>query len=209
MRAVHLVFLVEEPSAEAFLEVLLPRVLPADCSFEIHAFGGKADFLKKLPQRLRAYAEFLPQDWRLIVLVDRDDDDCHQLKARLQEIATDARLRTPGSQGHQPWQVVNRIAIEELEAWYFGDWQAVCAAFAGVSPGIVRKAPYRDPDGIQGGTWEAFLRILQKHRHYRGGLRKIEAAREVARHVDADRSTSPSFRHLYAVIQQAVTDTEA
>jgi hypothetical protein len=25
--------------------------------------------------------------------------------------------------------VVNRLAIEELEAWYFGDWEAVRAAY--------------------------------------------------------------------------------
>lgn len=31
--------------------------------------------------------------------------------------------------GGAPWQLVNRIAIEELEAWYFGDWEAVRTAY--------------------------------------------------------------------------------
>lgn len=33
MVASHLEFLVEEPSVEAFLRVLLPRLLPQNCTF--------------------------------------------------------------------------------------------------------------------------------------------------------------------------------
>ena len=44
----HLEFLVEEPSMEAFLDVLLPRLFPEDCpSFRVHAFQGKKDMLGK------------------------------------------------------------------------------------------------------------------------------------------------------------------
>ena len=68
---------------EAFLRALLPRVLPDGMTFDIHAFGGKTDLLAKLDQRLRAYRRWLPPDWRLVVVVDRDNDDCHELKARL------------------------------------------------------------------------------------------------------------------------------
>ncbi len=70
----HLVFLVEEPSMEAFLRTLLPRRLPADCGFEIHPFQGKADLLDKLPARMRGYSGWLPKEWRIVVIVDRDDE---------------------------------------------------------------------------------------------------------------------------------------
>ena len=56
MTAGHLEFLVEEPSMEAFLRALLPRLLPRDRSFEVHPFQGKSDLLDKLQARLRGYA---------------------------------------------------------------------------------------------------------------------------------------------------------
>lgn len=200
----HLVFLVEEPSMEAFLQVLLPRVLPAGCTFEIHVHGGKADLLRKLESRLRGYARFLPEHWRIVVVVDRDDDDCHDLKKRLERSAAVARLTTRRTAGGTArWQVVTRIAIEELESWYFGDWEAVSAAFSGVPRSVIRGARFRDPDGIAGGTWEAFEAVLRRHGHFRGGLRKIEAARAVAGHINPARNTSPSFRHFYAAVIEA------
>jgi hypothetical protein len=49
----HLVFLIEEQSMEAFLRALLPRLLPETCSHETHAFQGKRDLKRKLEARLR------------------------------------------------------------------------------------------------------------------------------------------------------------
>ena len=71
----HLVFLVEELSMEAFLRGLLPRILPEACGFEVHSFRGKSNLLKNLNPRLRGYARWLPDDWRVFVVVDRDNDD--------------------------------------------------------------------------------------------------------------------------------------
>ncbi len=56
MSAAHLELLVEEPSMEAFLRALLPRLLPQDRTFEVHPFQGKSDLLGKLEARLRGYA---------------------------------------------------------------------------------------------------------------------------------------------------------
>ena len=64
--------------------------------------------------------------------------------------------------GGRPWQVVNRVAVEELEAWYFGDWEAVRAAYPRVSANTPQRQGLRDPDGIAGGTWEAFERVMQQ-----------------------------------------------
>ena len=89
--------------------------------------------------------------------------------------------------------VVNRLAIEELEARYFGDWEAVRAAYPRTSATIPSQSKYRNPDAIAGGTWEAFERVLQKAGYFTGGLRKVEAARAVATHMEASRNTSPSF----------------
>lgn len=204
MTASHLVFLVEEPSMEAFLRALLPRLLPAGRTFQIHPFQGKLDLLGKLQDRLRGYAKWLPADSRIVVLVDRDDDDCRALKSRLEKAATSTILRTRSSSRTMPWQVVNRIAIEELEAWYFGDWDAVCGAYPRVSPAIPRQRGFRDSDAILGGTWEAFERVLQRHGFFSTGLRKTEAARAIGALIDPDRCRSASFRQFRAAIAEAV-----
>jgi hypothetical protein len=197
----HLLLLVEELSMEAFLRAFLPRVLPAGQTFEVFSFQGKSDMLAKLPQRLRAYAAWLPADWRIVVLLDRDDDDCRNLKRDLEDVASSARLRTRTQARGGAWQVVNRIAIEELEAWYFGDWPAVCAAYPRMPPNAARAAPFRDPDAIRGGTWEAFERVLQRHGYFKAGLPKIEVARRLGALLDPARSRSRSLQVLMSALR--------
>jgi len=187
---------------EAFLRNLLGRLLPADISFDTHVFNGKYDLLRKLEARLRGYASWLPPDWRILVLVDRDDDDCYSLKARLDDIARLSGLRSERSR--DDWQLVNRIAIEELEAWYFGDWVAVRACFPRVSASIPLKKAYRNADAISGGTWETFERILMRHGYFAGGLPKVEVARLLAAHMNPEANHSPSFRKFWTSVQDAL-----
>lgn len=204
--ATHLVLLVEEPSMEAFLHALLPRLMPARRTFEIHPFQGKDDLMAKLEARLRAYAQWLPEDWRVLVIVDRDDEDCQALKAKMDDIGTRAGLLTrtqAATEGQPAWQLANRIAIEELEAWYFGDWPAVQAVHPKLPDGIPKSRGYRDPDAIAGGTWEAFERVLQRHGYAKAGLAKIQTARAIGGHIDPGRSRSPSFLVFYAALVEA------
>jgi len=91
---------------EAFLRALLPCVLPAGRTFEVHTFQGKSDLLAKLQSRLRGYARWLPDDWRLVVVVVRDDDDCQALKQQLESMATTAGLRTLSQVGTRSSQLV-------------------------------------------------------------------------------------------------------
>jgi len=186
----HFEILVEEPSMEVFLRELLPRLLPAGRTFDIHTFQGKNDLFKKLEKRLRGYAAWLPPDWRIVVVVDRDDDDCRKLKQQMENIARRVGLR---SRTCSPtcWQLVNRIVIEELESWYFGDWEAVVSVYPRLPRTLHPK--YRQPDTIAGGTWEAFEKLLQKYGYFRGGLAKIEVARNLGRHIDRLRCQSRSF----------------
>lgn len=177
---------------EAALRVLAPRVL-GGLSFEIHPHRSKQDLIRKLPQRLKGYASWMPSTWRLVVVVDQDDDDCEELKKKLEEIAKNAGFTTRTANATE-YAIVNRIAIEELEAWFFGDWEAVRAAYSGLGAAVPQKAAYRDPDAVKGGTWEAFERELQVAGHFTTGLRKIEVASAVAAHMDPDRNKSRSFQ---------------
>lgn len=161
MRTEHMEILVEEPSMEAFLRELLPRMLGDKVSFEVYPFQCKDDLLSKLSSRLRGYSAWLPADWRIVVVVDRDDEDCRKLKKRLDETVLREGLRTRSSDTTN-WQVVNRIAIEELESWYFGDWATVKNLYPRVNANIQQKEAYRNPNAISGGTWEAFERLMKQ-----------------------------------------------
>jgi len=180
---------------EDFLRLVLPKVL-GGTSFEVYPHQGKDELLQRLPDRFRGYASWLPSTYRIAVVVDRDDDDCTALKRRLDRMAREAGLSTRPRTAAQPWAVVSRVAIEELEAWYFGDWEAVRSAYPRVDAKIPRKEKFRDPDAITGGTWEAFERIVQNAGYHTGGLAKKTAAREIGTHIDPVRNRSRSFQAL-------------
>ena len=145
----HIEFLVEELSAEAALLSIVPKILGHEVSFAIHSYQGKQDLLKKLPGMLTAYNAWLPEDWRICVLIDADGKNCKELKSRLEGFAQNRGLLTKSAtSGASNFQVLNRVAVEELEAWFFGDVEALHAAYPRVSLTLGNKAKYRDPDAI-------------------------------------------------------------
>ncbi|HOI74298.1 MAG TPA: DUF4276 family protein [Syntrophales bacterium] len=191
----HVEFLVEEYSAEEALRNILPLILQGKMTFDIHAFNGKHDLLACLPNRLKGYRAWLPEDSRIVVLVDRDTDDCYKLKAELERMVRQAGFtsKTAAAVSGQ-FEVLNRIAIEELEAWFFGDPIALKEAYPRVSGNIGNRAPYREPDAIAGGTWEALERVLMKAGYYPGGMPKVEVARNISKNMQPLRNTSKSFQ---------------
>ena len=201
----HIEFLVEEPSVEVVLNNLLQDKLPDDIYYQIHVFQGKQDLLRKLPDRLRGYSNWITDEYRIVVLVDEDREDCHKLKAKLEEISRKANLNTkstilPGL----PYQVVNRIVIEELEAWFFGDYEAIRRAYPRMPARLAKRASYRNPDAILGGTWEALERELQRAGYYMGGLAKIQVARDISVCMHPESNRSHSFLIFWQTIQALV-----
>lgn len=89
--------LVEEPSMEQALRLLLPGMLRA-VPFEVFPSQCKDELLSRLPERMRGYANRVRRDpWfrdhaRVVVIVDRDDDGCAELRRRMDAIAADAGL---------------------------------------------------------------------------------------------------------------------
>lgn len=85
--------LVEEESAERLLRVLVPRIVPS-IGFEIRTFQGKPALLRELPRRMQGYVQVRKFDpgLRVMILIDCDDDDCRELKARLEKIVSDVGL---------------------------------------------------------------------------------------------------------------------
>lgn len=187
---------VEEASAERLLVPILPKMIDVGTPTEFHVYRGRPDLLRRLPGRLRSYSSWATAaDIGIVVLLDRDNDDCRELKKRLEGIAGDAglpTLATPGPRDRPT--VVNRIAVEELEAWLLGDLSALRAAYPRLPSGLAEQARFRDPENITGGTWEALEHLLQRYGYYRAGLRKAQLAAEVAPHLDVERNRSRSFQ---------------
>lgn len=194
MTVEHVEILVEEPSIEIVLRAVLPHIVGKNVTFDVHPFNGKDDLLAKLPQRLQGYCYWLPDTWRIVVIVDRDGDDCQALKTKLESMARTAGLATKSATRGSGWRVVNRIAVEEIEAWFFGDMDAVRAAYPRVPATTENQRRYRNPDSIAGGTWEALEGMLQRAGYFRGGLRKLECARCIAPHLDVRENRSKSFQ---------------
>ena len=189
---------------EIFLRAILFKILGDAATFQIYVHRGKTDLLTKLEQRLRAYAKWLPPSSRIIVIVDRDDEDCVGLKRRLEQAATGAGLSTRAETFPSDWQVATRIAIEELEAWYFGEWHAVRSAYGKLPADIPKKARFRQPDAIAGGTWEALERLLRRQGYFETGLRKTELAQAVGQHFDPTLCASPSFASFQQAVLEAI-----
>ena len=191
----HIEFLLEEESCAEALKLLAPKIIGNQLSFATHTFQGKKDLLNCLKARLQGYAKWLPEDWRIVVLVDRDRDACLKLKAKLEKTASDAGLATRTNLGRMSrLQVLNRIAIEELEAWFFGDVEAITTAYPGIPKTLAEKRGFRNPDAISGGTWEALERILKQAGYYTAGMPKIEVARNIGQHLLPERNRSASFK---------------
>ncbi|HWE88556.1 MAG TPA: DUF4276 family protein [Pseudonocardiaceae bacterium] len=202
---VSLEVVVEEPSAAEVLGSLLPKIVPG-VPFEIRVLRGKDMLLKELPDRLRGYAGWIDATaTKVVILVDRDADDCVELKARLADLVKQAGLRLHRVTTRDA-NVLLRIVIEELEAWFFGDVPALCRAYPKVPRTLAQQAAYRDPDRIAGGTWEALARVLNKHGYHTSGLLKLRLAADVAPHMDVESNRSESFQVFRDGLRRLVSE---
>lgn len=205
-------FFVEEPSAKAALDLFLPLLLPPPHTFNVINMNSKPQLLLQLPDRLKGYANMMTHggydDLRVVVLVDRDEEDCTDLKEQLEAIAADKGLLTKTqatAQGKASFQLLNRVVCEELESWFFGDVAALQAAFSRLHPNHFTRQHLKEPDAIRGGTDRALLRTLQKAGYFPGPLLnnrwKYEAAAAIGPHLHPDRNTSPSFKAFVAGVR--------
>lgn len=170
----HLVFLLEEPSAKAFLDIYLPRVLPDHVTFQTVPHQGKSDLQKSVPKKLAAWRT---PDTCFVVMQDQDANDCRDLKEQLIRLCCDAG---------RPNTLV-RIACRELEAWFLGDLEAVAQAYPGFAwARYIGKARYRDPDALMHPSREIKQLIPD--------FQKVSGARALAPHIEFDRNRSQSFR---------------
>jgi hypothetical protein len=182
----HLVILLEEPSAKAMLEGLVPRIVPEATAVRFIVFEGKQDLEKQLTRKLRAY---LVPEARFVVVMDQDMADCVAVKRRLSGLCTAA--------GHS--DAVVRIACRELESWYLADFPALARAYD--RPALLRsseKARYRVPDSIVTPSKELKAIVPE--------YQKIDGSRKLGKELDPANARSTSFRHLVAAIRSLASE---
>lgn len=158
------------------LDELLPRILPPDVTFQTIPHHGKRDLERSIPRKLRGWKE--PGDIRFVILHDQDTKDCVSLKQELLQLCavTD-----------RPCLV--RIACQEMEAWYFGDIDALCAAYDRPKlREVIGKKKFRVPDAIPDPKEELY-RLIPEHQ-------QISGAKRVAPHIDIERNTSASVQQF-------------
>lgn len=181
----ELVFLLEEESAKAMLESLLPRILHPDIRARFIPFEGKQDLERQMLRRLRHYVNPLA---RFIVLRDQDSTpDCVALKARLTE-----RCEQAGKAN----KTLVRIACTELETCYLADLVAVEQALE--LSKLARKqgsAKFRDPDRL-GNPSKELVTLTQ------GKYQKISGSRSIGKFLDPANERSPSFKNLVKGIRR-------
>ena len=167
-----IVFLVEEQSMEYLLNGILPRVLPSGIDFKVVPHQGKQHLQKSIPIKLRNWTE---PNIRFIIVHDKDSWDCKVLKQELIDLSKQAGRA----------DTLVRIACVEMEAWYFGDLEAVGQAFDKDISKYIRKGKYRIPDSIQNPKAE-IKKIIPN-------LQQISAAIEISSHMNIEKNTSHSF----------------
>lgn len=178
----ELVFFLEEQSAEAMLNGLLPRILPGGVGYRCIVFEGKQDLEKQLVRRMRGYRT---PHARFVILRDQDAEDCEDVKKRLVRLCR---------QSARPDSLV-RIACRELESWYLADLQAVQRGLR--MDGLAKlqdKSKYRDPDSIQSPSRQ-LARIAPIYQ-------KVGGSRAIGPYLNPENTRSSSFAVFIAGIRK-------
>jgi hypothetical protein len=171
----HIEVLVEDSSGERLLQCLFPKVVGAygePHTWRFHSYRGigripkklspqsdpaKRILLDRLPRLLRAYGK-TPGIDAIVVVLDADRRNCNGF---LRELNALAKACKPSP------VTLFRLAVEEIEAWYFGDRSALLEAYPRAKQDVLSR--YKQ-DSICG-TWELLADAI-----YPGGLNAIKSA---------------------------------
>jgi hypothetical protein len=212
----HIEVLVEDSSGAQLVEMLLPQIIgPVGSSntWRVHAYKGigrlppglsaKADpakraLLDQLPRLLAGYGRTHGID-AVVVVVDSDRRDCKVFLAELKSLLNKCNPAP---------NTLFRIAIEEMEAWLFGDRSALLAAY----PKAKKDVYSRYVQDSVCGTWEVLADAIYPGGSFAvknagwplPGRLKHEWAANIGPHMDPANNVSPSFCKFRDGLQQLV-----
>lgn len=214
----HIEILVEDSSGEKLLDAVLPKILGDQGdphTWRTHAYKGigripknlsgttdpeKRILLDQLPRLLQGYGK-TPGIDAVVVVLDSDYRDCAQFLVELKAVAA----------GCDPAPTtLFRLAIEEVEAWYLGDRQALEQAY----PRARRDVLNRYVQDSVCNTWELLADAV-----YPGGSAAIktagwplpgqikhEWAQIIGPLLDPEQNASPSFIKLRDGLRDLATE---
>ena len=222
----HFQFLIEDPSGEALVRLLMEKVqkeypdITVDCK-GFHGLGkikqkkGTAKETKtgKLLSDLAIYLDGFNRKFiripdypvAVFIILDNDDHEPTEFIASLEEIAQAKNI----SIDH-----VFCLAIEEIEAWLLGDETALFAAY----PKAKRNAYQTYVQDSICGTWEKLADVVypggstkmkKDNPSYAGiGKIKMEWALNIGEKMDLNNNASPSFNFfINEVYKRAIVTT--
>lgn len=204
----HIEVVVEDSSGAALVETLLPAMVGhqgAQHTWRVHAYKGigrlrsgltpKSDpakrvLLDQLPRLLAGYGK-TPGIDAVVVVLDSDRRDCKTFLSELTGLLGQC----------QPAPLtLFRLAIEEMEAWFFGDRHALLTAYPQAKKDVLGRYAQ---DSVCG-TWELLadaihpggFAAVRKAGWPLPGQLKHEWVTRIAPHMDIERNVSPSFGKL-------------
>jgi hypothetical protein len=204
----HIEILVEDASGQTLLEAVLPGLIGEQGqphTWRTISYKGigripeeldakkdpaKRILLDQLPRILRGIGK-TPGIDAVVVVLDSDRRDCAVFLEELKALV--ARCDPAPN-------TMFRLAIEEMEAWYLGDRQALKEAYPRARDNVLKQ--YKQ-DSVCG-TWELLAeaihpdgsRKIKKAGWPLPGQIKNEWARNIGPLLEPDRNESPSFRKL-------------
>jgi hypothetical protein len=210
----HFEIFVEDQSCGKAMGVLIPEILGNTHTYKITPYkglgrvpqdlipktdGAKRLLLDQLPRVLRAIGKTAPES-RVVVVCDLDDKNKSQFLAELGGLLREC---DPAP------NACFCLAVEEVEAWYLGDLDAIRKAYPNAKDEVL--GAYVN-DSICG-TWERLADAvfkggctkLKKQGWQAVGREKSKWAIEISPHMDIDNNLSPSFNHMVRRLRGALT----
>jgi len=204
----HIEILVEDGSGEKLLDAVLPKLLGEQGNphtWRIHSYKGigripknlkpgtdasKRILLDRLPKALRGYGK-TPGTDAVVVVLDSDRRNCVDFLAELKALVAGCNPAP---------NTMFRLAIEEVEAWYLGDRQALQTAYPRAKAEVLGRYVQ---DSVCD-TWELLAdaihpggsAAIKKVGWPLPGQIKCEWAEKIGPLLEPDRNVSPSFGKL-------------
>jgi hypothetical protein len=215
----HLEILIEDQSGKKALEILVPKIIGDEHTFQVHSYKGigriptnlkgKSDaskriLLDQLPRLLRGYGNAFAKypdncPAAVIVVCDLDDKCLKTFRSELLSVLNGC---------HPKPDARFCIAVEEGEAWFLGDVAAVKAAYPGAKDVVL--SAYKN-DTICG-TWECLAdAVFPGGSHtlsVRGwqaiGAEKFAWSEKITPHMNLEANASPSFGYFVSKLRSLV-----
>jgi hypothetical protein len=218
----HFEILVEDRSGKVALDILVPKIIGEDHTSAVYAYKGvgripknmkdtedasKRILLDNLPKLLKGYGRAFagyPEDYPAVVVLvcDLDWRCLHEFRHELIGILTFCSPKP---------ETRFCFAIEEGEAWFLGDLNAIRVAYPKAKEKVLRSY---ENDSICG-TWEKLADAVYPGSSHalsaKGwqvvGAEKSKWAEEIAPHMDIANNQSPSFCYFRGKLRELASRT--